>query len=121
MGKSCTIANGTSRSVTRSISIRDAWRWCRRVSSKSDKKKALNADCIVSTSGMMDGGPSIWYLNRLRMDPRNAILLTGYQAKGSGGRMLLDEKHVPIWDKRTPIDWKSVSFHSQPMLGILKS
>jgi len=84
--------------------LEDAWKWCRRVSSKSDKKKALEADCIVSTSGMMDGGPSIWYLNRLRTDPRNAILLTGYQAKGSGGRMLLDEKHVPIWDKRTPID-----------------
>ena len=42
-------------------------------------KKALDADCIVSTSN--DGWwPSIWYLNRLRMDPRNAILLTGYQA-----------------------------------------
>jgi len=53
---------------------------------------------------MLDGGPSIWYLNRLRNDPRNAVLLTGYQARGSGGRMLLDDKHVPIWDKRTPID-----------------
>ena len=74
--------------------LKDAWKWCKRVSSKSDKKKALEADCIVSTSGMMDGGPSIWYLNRLRTDPRNAILLTGYQAKGSGGRMLLDEKHI---------------------------
>ncbi|MDC0556507.1 MBL fold metallo-hydrolase [Candidatus Poseidoniaceae archaeon] len=84
--------------------LEDAWKWCKRVSSKSDKKKALNADCIVSTSGMMDGGPSIWYLNRLRENTRNAILLTGYQAKGSGGRMLLDEKQVPIWGKRTPID-----------------
>ena len=84
--------------------LSDAWKWCKKVSSKSDKKKALGADCIVSTSGMLDGGPSIWYLNRLRTDPRNAVLLTGYQARGSGGRMLLDEKHIPIWDKRTPID-----------------
>jgi putative mRNA 3-end processing factor len=90
--------------------LEEAWKWCRRVSSKSDKKKALDADCIVSTSGMMDGGPSIWYLNRLRMDPRNAILLTGYQASGSGGRMLLDEGHVPIWDKRTPIDLEVSQF-----------
>ena len=90
--------------------MEDAWRWCRRVSSKSDKKKALDADCIVSTSGMMDGGPSIWYLNRLRMNPKNAILLTGYQASGSGGRMLLDEGHVPIWDKRTPIDLEVSQF-----------
>ena len=47
-----------------------AWRWCRRVSSKSDRKKALDADVIVSTSGMLDGGPSIWYLNRLRHNPK---------------------------------------------------
>lgn len=84
--------------------LEEAWKWCKKVSSKSDKKKALNADCIVSTSGMLDGGPSIWYLNRLRSDPRNAVLLTGYQARGSGGRMLLEDRHVPIWDKRTPID-----------------
>ena len=58
--------------------LESAWRWCRRVSSKSDRKKALDADVIVSTSGMMDGGPSIWYLNRLRHDRKNAILLTGY-------------------------------------------
>ena len=82
----------------------EAWKWCRRVSSKSDKKKALSADCIVSTSGMLDGGPAIWYLNRLRMDPRNAVIFTGYQAKGSGGRMLLDEGSTPIWNKRTNIN-----------------
>jgi putative mRNA 3-end processing factor len=84
--------------------LEDAWAWCRRVSSKSDKKKALNADCIVSTSGMMDGGPSIWYLNRLREDQRNAVLMTGYQATGSGGRMLLDSGKIPIWDKETKIE-----------------
>ena len=59
--------------------LESAWKWCRRVSSKSDRKKALDADVIVSTSGMMDGGPSIWYLNRLRHDLKNSILLTGYK------------------------------------------
>ena len=81
-----------------------AWRWCRRVSSKSDRKKALDADVIVSTSGMLDGGPSIWYLNRLRHNPKNAILLTGYQARNTGGRRLLEEHRIPIFGKITPID-----------------
>ena len=84
--------------------LESAWRWCRRVSSKSDRKKALDADVIVSTSGMLDGGPSIWYLNRLRHDPKNAILLTGYQARNTGGRRLLEERRIPIFGKLSTID-----------------
>ena len=84
--------------------LESAWRWCRRVSSKSDRKKALDADVIVSTSGMLDGGPSIWYLNRLRHNPKNAILLTGYQARNTGGRRLLEEHRIPIFGKLSPID-----------------
>ena len=84
--------------------LADAWSWCRRVSSKSDRKKALAADVIVSTSGMLDGGPSIWYLNRLRHAPKNALLLTGYQAKNTGGRRLLEESRIPIFGNLTSID-----------------
>ena len=84
--------------------LESAWRWCRRVSSKSDRKKALDADVIVSTSGMLDGGPSIWYLNRLRHNPKNAILLTGYQARNTGGHRLLEERRIPIFGKISSID-----------------
>ena len=84
--------------------LESAWRWCRRVSSKSDRKKALDADVVVSTSGMLDGGPSIWYLNRLRHNPKNAILLTGYQARNTGGRRLLEEGRIPIFGKLSSID-----------------
>ncbi len=84
--------------------LESAWRWCRRVSSKSDRKKALNADVIVSTSGMLDGGPAIWYLNRLRHDRRNAVIFTGYQAINTGGRKLLEERRVPIFGKITNIE-----------------
>ena len=84
--------------------LESAWRWCRRVSSKSDRKKALDADVIVSTSGMLEGGPSIWYLNRLRHDRKNAILLTGYQARNTGGRRLLEEGRVPIFGKLSNIE-----------------
>tara|TARA_B100000482_G_scaffold74504_1_gene52747 strand:- start:524 stop:1033 length:510 start_codon:yes stop_codon:yes gene_type:complete len=80
------------------------WRWARKVRSKSDRKKALGADVIVTTSGMLDGGPAIWYLNRLRYDLANAILLTGYQAEGSGGRGLLDNGKLPIFGNLTQID-----------------
>ena len=84
--------------------LRKTWRWCRRVSSKSDRRKALEADAIVTTSGMLDGGPAIWYANRLRHSANNAILLTGYQAEESGGRLLLDERKLSIYGDIVPID-----------------
>ncbi|MCH1527441.1 MAG: MBL fold metallo-hydrolase [Candidatus Poseidoniaceae archaeon] len=80
-----------------------AWRWTRRVSSKSDKKKALEADVIVTTSGMLNGGPAHWYLNRLRHDGRNAVFFTGYQAKDTGGRSLLETGRVEIYGTSTDI------------------
>ncbi|MEE2747885.1 MAG: MBL fold metallo-hydrolase [Candidatus Thermoplasmatota archaeon] len=75
----------------------DAFRWSRRVRSKSDRKRALEADVIVTTSGMLDGGPALWYLNRLRTDNRCAILFTGYQAEKSGGRQLIEKGTIPIY------------------------
>ncbi len=92
--------------------LQTAWSWCRRVSSKSDRKKALNADVIVSTSGMLQGGPSIWYLNRLRNDTKNTVLFTGYQASGTGGRKLQTEGKVDIFGNETqiPLEWESYSF-----------
>ena len=83
--------------------MESAFRWSRRVSGKSDRKKALRADVIVTTSGMLDGGPALWYLNRLRHDGSNAILLTGYQAEGSGGRKLLERGSLPIFGNQTRI------------------
>lgn len=81
-----------------------AIRWTKRVRGKSDRFKALEADVIVTTSGMLDGGPAIWYLNRLRHDSANAILLTGYQAPGSGGRSLLDTGALPIYKRMTKVE-----------------
>ena len=84
--------------------LMNTWKWVKRVYGKSDRKKALNADVIVTTSGMLDGGPALWYLNRLNSNKSNAILLTGYQAEGSGGRLLLDEGQLSIYGKMTKIN-----------------
>ena len=83
--------------------MKKAFRWSKRVSGKSDRKKALRANVIVTTSGMLDGGPALWYLNRLRHHRANAILLTGYQAEGSGGRKLMEEGRIPIFGSLTTV------------------
>ena len=45
--------------------------------------------CIVSSSGMLMGGPSQFYAAELAGDPKNAIFITGYQDEESpGGKVL---------------------------------
>jgi hypothetical protein len=46
--------------------------------------------CIVSSSGMLTGGPSVWFALRLASRPDASILITGYQDEESPGRRLLD-------------------------------
>ena len=46
---------------------------------------------IVSTAGMLQGGPILHYLLRVKDDPKSAVLFTGYQTKDSPGRRLLEE------------------------------
>jgi len=45
---------------------------------------------IVASSGMLNGGASMFYATRLLNDERNAVLLTGYQDEESPGSALLN-------------------------------
>ncbi|RYL95023.1 MBL fold metallo-hydrolase [Sporolactobacillus sp. THM7-4] len=45
--------------------------------------------CIVASSGMLIGGASVWYAERLVTGSKNAIFITGYQDEESPGRKLL--------------------------------
>src|SRR5260370_26729897 len=46
--------------------------------------------CLLSSSGMLTGGPSAWYAARLASNPNASILITGYQDEESPGKKLLD-------------------------------
>lgn len=58
-----------------------------------------NKGIFVTTAGMLDGGPVMDYLKYVYDDEKNAILLTGYQAEGSNGRMVLEQKKVIVDNK----------------------
>ena len=45
---------------------------------------------IVSASGMATGGRVVHHLEHQLPDPRNCVVLTGYQAQGTRGRQLAD-------------------------------
>jgi metallo-beta-lactamase family protein len=59
-----------------------------------EESKALNdlrgPRVIVSSSGMLTGGRVLHHLARLLPDPRNLVVLAGYQAAGTRGRALLE-------------------------------
>ena len=70
--------------------LRRAVKDARRVRSERGREKALKGEVIVTTSGMLDGGPVLNYVNGLKDDPRSGIFLTGYQVEGTNGRQLRD-------------------------------
>jgi len=67
------------------------------VKTSQNRKKALKGEVILTTSGMLDGGPVLWYLEKLRRDPKSAVLLTGYQVEGTNGRQLLDKGSLDFY------------------------
>lgn len=59
---------------------------------------------IITTSGMVEGGPVLHYLKELGNDPSNLICLTGYQAPKTRGRALLDGSRELTVHNNTKID-----------------
>lgn len=58
---------------------------------------------IVTTSGMLSGGPATVYIPAIRTNPVNKIALTGYQVEGSPGRELLETGRVEVNGQVIPV------------------
>lgn len=62
--------------------------------STADESRVIDASegplVVISASGMATGGRVLHHLKRFLPDPRNTILLVGYQASGTRGRSLAD-------------------------------
>jgi putative mRNA 3-end processing factor len=72
--------------------LRRAKSGARYVTGKDGQRERIAADneAVVTTSGMVSGGPVMRYLPMLRSDPTNRVCLTGYQVEGTNGRLLLE-------------------------------
>ncbi len=67
------------------------------IESQGDRRKALReGEVIVTTGGMLDGGPALFYIGELYTDANSSIFLTGYQVEGSNGRRLLEEGTLDV-------------------------
>jgi len=44
---------------------------------------------VVTTAGMLNGGPALFYISKLYNDEKSKIILTGYQVEGTNGDLAL--------------------------------
>ncbi len=92
--------------------LRQAMNHVKVVDGPRTRQLALQGDVIVCTSGMLDGGPVLGYLDAIREDPRCAILLTGYQVEGTNGRKLVDTGSIDMYGVNVDIqiEWQKFDF-----------
>jgi len=78
------------------------------------ESKALNSlhgpFLVLSASGMCEGGRILHHLRNNIEDPRNTVLITGFQAENTLGRKILNgDREVPIFGEPTQLRAEVVS------------
>lgn len=83
---------------------------------------------IITTSGMLSGGPVLKYLEKLGDDKNNSLILVGYQAEGTRGRKLLNGEHKLMTregeiDVNLRVEYINFSAHAdhEQLVGFAKS
>nr|MDO8078280.1 MBL fold metallo-hydrolase [Candidatus Freyarchaeota archaeon] len=106
------MARGASRVITKYPEyVRDyelllrALNSCRWVKSESDRINAIfTPGIIVSTAGMMKGGPINRYMKVVAEESDNAIFLVSFQIPGTPGRILLETGQYPMEGRKIKVD-----------------
>ena len=85
------ITLGYPKFLRDSKKLRKAFGAARKIGRSKDRKDAINRPCIViSTAGMLNGGPIGYYIKKLHQREDCSMVLTGYQVEGTVGRKLMD-------------------------------
>ncbi|EHP84189.1 MBL fold metallo-hydrolase [Methanotorris formicicus] len=69
------------------------------VESRDERDKVIeylkeNGGIVVTTAGMLDGGPILHYISEMWDDPKNSLILTGYQVEDTNGRYLIETGYL---------------------------
>jgi len=85
--------------------LRRATSHARFVTGRDGQRKRITDQkaAIITTSGMLSGGPAMTYIPEIRSNPVNKITLTGYQVEGTPGRDLLDTGSAEIDGRVMPV------------------
>jgi predicted metal-dependent RNase len=68
--------------------------------SKTKEDVLKEPSIIVTTSGMLTGGPVHTYLSKLGGDPKNTMIFVGYQARGTPGyKVMQGDRSIRLRDR----------------------
>jgi len=72
-------------------SLKKAYNYYKYVNGWNDRNKAVrNEGVIVSSAGMLKGGPAVYYFKKIADNSKNSVFLVSYQAENTPGRRLLE-------------------------------
>jgi len=60
------------------------------------KKVFKEPSVVVTTAGMLNGGPVMHYIKKFYYDKKSKVFLTGFQVKNTPGRKLLEDRKIEI-------------------------
>ncbi len=83
--------------IKESFKLKQALNNVHYVTSQEDRKKAVQKQSIiVTTAGMLEGGPVMFYLQKKKNDVKSNVFLTGFQMPGTNGDLLQTQKKVDV-------------------------
>jgi len=80
-----------------------------------DRRRVWRRPCvIVSSAGMLKGGPALYYLKKIADNPRNAVFLVSYQSPDSPGHEILETGRIEDLglEIKARLQWFDLSSHA---------
>jgi Cft2 family RNA processing exonuclease len=88
--KATTIINRYKKYLREPEDLEEALKLVTYVKGRMRRRLVKEAACIITTSGMLTGGPVVKYIEKLYKKERASLILTGWQIEGTPGRILLE-------------------------------
>ncbi|MEM1555687.1 MAG: MBL fold metallo-hydrolase [Desulfurococcaceae archaeon] len=81
-----------------------------------DRRKIWKRECvIVASAGMLNGGPSLYYLKKIYENEKNAVFIVSYQSPNSYGHKILESgslDEIGLGRVKARVKWFDLSSHA---------